>query len=153
MLVLAFLGVILAAVAAVAAWRTASETKRMVQASVILQIRQQFNQLGALDKRIAPKNFDVEAVSVINMINNEADIYIEMVKLYYSAFHNVMCLITTNTIDEAIVNKIINPLELEAFIKIVRPLDKKLAFLSEHSAFEFWDNFAKKNERDLKGQS
>jgi hypothetical protein len=153
MLVLAFLGVILAAVAAVAAWRTASETKRMVQASVILQIRQQFNQLGALDKRIAPKDFDIEAASVINMINNEADSYIEMVKLYYSAFHNVMCLITTNTIDEAIVNKIINPLELEAFIKIIRPLEQKLAFLSEHSAFEFWENFAKKQERDRKGQS
>jgi hypothetical protein len=139
-------------VAAGAAWRTAAENKKMVQASVILQIRQQFNQLGALDKRIAPKEFDIEALSVINMINNEADIYIEMIKLYYSTFHNVMCLITTNTIDEAIVNKIINPLELEAFIKIIRPLEKKLAFLSEHSAFEFWEDFAKKHKRDRKGQ-
>jgi hypothetical protein len=150
---LEFLMLVFTAVAAGAAWRTAAENKKMVQASVILQIRQQFNQLGALDKKIAPTDFDIEAVSVINILNNEADIYIEMVRLYYSAFHNVMCLITTNTIDEAIVNKIINPLELEAFIKIIRPLEKKLAFLSEHSAFEFWENFTKKHERDQKGQS
>jgi hypothetical protein len=37
-----FLGVVFAAIAAWAAWRTASETNRMVQARVILQIRQQF---------------------------------------------------------------------------------------------------------------
>jgi hypothetical protein len=56
-----------------------------------------------------------------------------------------MCLITTNTIDEAIVNKIINPLELEAFLKIVKPLEGKLKFLTEHSAFNFWEIFAKKH--------
>jgi hypothetical protein len=149
---LELLMLVFTAVAALAAWRTAAENKKMVQASVILQIRQQFNQLGALDKRIAPKDFDMHSSSVMIMISNEADTYIEMVKLYYIAFHNVMCLINTNTIDEAIVNKIINPLELEAFIKIIRPIEEKLAVLSEHSAFEFWENFAKKQEGDRKGQ-
>ena len=147
---LSLLAVIFAAIAAWAAWRTALETKRMVQASVILQIRQQFNQLGALDKRIAPKDFDIVAASFINAIEQEADMYIEMVNLYYRAFHNVMCLITTNTIDESIINKIINPLELEAFIKIIKPLEEKLAFLTEHSAFKFWENFAEKQERTEK---
>jgi hypothetical protein len=63
---LIFLGVVFAAVAAWAAWRTAAETKRMVQASVILQIRRQFDQLGALEKNKAPKPFDLEATSIIN---------------------------------------------------------------------------------------
>ena len=150
---LGFLMLVFTAVAAWAAWNTAAENKKLVQASVILQIRQQFNQLGALDKRIAPKDFDIHSTSVMIMIRNEADTYIEMVKLYYIAFHNVMCLINTNTIDEAIVNKIINPLELEAFINVIRPLDEKLAVLSEHSVFEFWENFVKRQERDQKGQS
>jgi hypothetical protein len=141
---LTFLTVVFTAITAWGAWKTASETKRMVQASVILQIRQQFNELGALDKRIAPKDFDIEAVSIINMNSNEADIYINMIKSYYSAFHNLMCLITTKTIDEALVKKIINSVELEAFLKKIKPLENELRLLTERSAFDFWEDFAKK---------
>ena len=127
---------------------TASQTKRMVQASVILQIREQFYQLGALIRNIAPKDFDLEAISVIDNNSNEADIYKEMVIKYYRAFYNAMCFITTETIDHAIVNKIISPLELEAFLKIIKPLEEKLGVLTENSAFEFWENFSKKHVKD-----
>jgi len=134
---------IFTAVAAWAAWRTASQTKRIVQASVILQIRQQFDELGALDKNRAPKNFDLEAISLIDINSNEANMYKEIIIDYYVAFYNVMCLIITETIDKRIINNVIFPFELEAFLKIIKSLEEKMQVLTDRSAFDFWENFAK----------
>ena len=142
------LTVILTALVAIATWKTASETKRMVQASVILQVRQQFDELAALDKKKVPKPFDLEAPTVMDKNSNEADIYKEMIIKYYKAFYNVMCFIKTKTIDKRIIHKIIFPLELKAFLKIIKPLEDELKVLTEHSAFDFWENYAKQHVRD-----
>jgi hypothetical protein len=142
---LPFLGVVFAAIAACAALRTASETRRMVQASVILQIRQQVDQLRSFDKKLIAQDFDLESETVDYKDSNETIIYKEMIINYYKVFYNLMLFITTNTIDKDIVNKMVISPELEAFLKIIKQLEAKLDVLTERSAFDFWENFRKKH--------
>jgi hypothetical protein len=71
-----------------------------------------------------------------------------MIIKYYRAFFNVMCFIKTETIDKGTVKNIIIPLELEAFLKIIKPLEDKLDAITEHSAFDFWENYVEKHVKD-----
>jgi hypothetical protein len=124
---------IFTAIAAGAAWWTAYQTKNIVKADVVLQIRKHLDQLPI------PRDFDLESISILR--EGEDDIYREMVKNYYNAFNIIMCLIITKTIDEKTVRNIITPFELNAFLKVINPLEHKLKVLTDDSAFRFFKKF------------
>jgi hypothetical protein len=150
---LAFIAAIAASIAAFASWRTAEETKKLVLAQIINDIRDQFatKQLEECIKELANyrnlhENFEDQFYAGLALSryagSEEPELEIDNCRRMYShIFHKLIILLNTNCIDKEFIKKIIYADEVDILLNIVEPLEKaKAKFLEKedynHTIFD-----------------
>lgn len=153
---LAFIAALGAGIAAIAALRTAKETRKIVLAQIINDIRDQFSTkqidecINAL-KRYKNLHEDIDAefrsgLALIEQRNMEVpEIEIDNYRRMYSyIFHKLAILLDGKCIDNGFIKKIIYPDEIDILLNIVEPLEKaKARFLNKDYNPKTFDTFRK----------
>jgi hypothetical protein len=125
-----------AGIAAFASWRTAKETKNLVLAKIINDIRDQFDspeifecKAVLLESRIEQGEGKIAKILTMQQMiyqgkdqRNKA--FSEFVRIYYNLFHKIKILLDTNCINSEILKKVILLDELDLLFNIVEPLVK-----------------------------
>ena len=125
-----------AAIAAFASWKTAKETKSLVLAEIINDIRNQFNSPEILEcKLFLLENMPTHDLSTMSrIIITTQEVYqgqdqrikklSEYIRKYYNLFHKITIFGDTRYISKKILRKVILPDELDVLFNVIEPLVK-----------------------------
>jgi len=130
--------------AAFSARTTATKTKDIVLADIIMRIRERFAKIEipkeikerqALGFNHWEKFADEEELSD-HMDEPAHQYYYNWIIDYYQIFSDIMILYDSNIINKKLINRLASDDDLNLYFGIIKPLELKLNLLNDHTAFD-----------------
>jgi hypothetical protein len=147
------IGSVGAIAAAIAAWRYARETRKTYHAQIVLALTESYSSPKMHDamknlrwykentpdfmERFARKDLNESAMSSID--SNR--------RLYAHYFHRLRILLTTSTIDETFLKRIVSPDQVDFLFEIIEPLDKAANPDYDTSTYEIFRKLYNRNKK------
>ncbi len=155
--VIALIGALGAVGAALAAWKSANETRKTVLAQIVLQITSTYSSsdMGESVKRLHdwkrkhPQDFAELFEKGLREPNNITEQLDEDRRRVSHYFHQIRVMLDCGVVDEKFLKKLIKPDQVDTLLDVVEPLEKAKNPDYDHSTFDlFRSMYRKESQRE-----